>query len=117
MHILMELACGNKSFACNRYLWPSVRSTIATPITPSRLRSTSRIDFSSFSQRTCCFSVKGGEFWAPAEADAHKQRQAKISGAAILLCSVGFRGNDFPGINQICASRKRFTAVSEVTGE
>src|SRR5438477_2050896 len=50
----MELACGNTSSACRRYFCPVVRSSIATPSTPSRLRSTSAIDASSFPHKTCC---------------------------------------------------------------
>src|SRR5207247_7028794 len=50
----MELACGNTSSACRRYFCPVVRSSIATPRTPSRLRSTSAIEASSFCHNTCC---------------------------------------------------------------
>src|SRR5271169_1307864 len=114
----MELAWGKTSLACSRYLWPSVRSTMATPMTPSRPRSTSTMDFSSFVQRTCCFSLGGA---AEVCEDAARQRQskAKVSPTAIDLQDIGLRGSGLRDMNsramnsldmdQILASRNRRT--------
>src|SRR5260370_27559161 len=52
----MELAVGSTSSAWRKYFCPVVRSRMATPRTPSRLRSTALMVASSFCHSTCSFS-------------------------------------------------------------
>src|SRR5207237_274775 len=54
--IKIELAVGMTSSACSKNFCPVARSRMATPITPSRWRSTSWTLASSFCQSICSFS-------------------------------------------------------------
>src|SRR5215469_8618099 len=95
MQTLMELACGKTSFACSRYLWPSVRSRIATPITPSRPRSISPIEFSSFCQRACCFSDGGAAACGKAEPSSANETASDLIKPSLKLCLALLIGSDF----------------------
>src|SRR5436309_3528515 len=58
----MELACGNTSSPLTSSVFPSVRSSTATPSTPWKLSSTALICVSSFRQRISFFcSVFSGQ--------------------------------------------------------
>src|SRR3569833_1316710 len=62
----MELACGWTSSGFNKKVWPVVRSWMATPMTPSRCTSMSRISASSLPQRTASLSFGGAARTTPA---------------------------------------------------
>src|SRR5205807_2586773 len=60
----MELACAKTSSSCRNNFCPLVRSSIATPRTPSRLWSASRMVDPSFSHKAGCFALSA--VWAAA---------------------------------------------------